>query len=157
MIKELATAQILTPADHLIMLDAVQPWVDSSISKTINCPKNISMDNFKEIYSIKYILCLLNSKLYYFWLYHKGKRKGETLELFQKPLSEVPIMRIPHESQNKLILIVNQILSITKSNDYINKQAKQSRLKALEREIDQLVYKLFGLTEEEIKIVESTS
>jgi len=31
---------------------------------------------------------------------------------------------------------------------------KQAMVKALEREIDQLVYKLYGLTEEEIKIVE---
>ena len=40
-------------------------------------------------YNIKYILGLLNSKLYYVWLYHKGKRKGETLELYQKPLSKI--------------------------------------------------------------------
>lgn len=44
-------------------------------------------------YHIKYILGLLNSKLYFVWLYHKGKRKGETLELYQKPLSEIPIKR----------------------------------------------------------------
>lgn len=45
--------------------------------------------------SLKYILALLNSKLYYLWLYHHGKRKGETLELYQKPLSEIPIKKIP--------------------------------------------------------------
>lgn len=38
-------------------------------------------------FNLKYILALLNSKLYYFWLYHKGKRKGENLELTQTPLS----------------------------------------------------------------------
>ena len=50
MIRGLATAQVLTPADHLKMVAAVQPWVDSSISKTINCPEDISYDNFQEIY-----------------------------------------------------------------------------------------------------------
>jgi TaqI-like C-terminal specificity domain len=44
--------------------------------------------------SLKYLLALLNSKLYFFWLYRRGKRKGEMLELYQKPLSEVPIKRI---------------------------------------------------------------
>jgi len=33
--------------------------------------------------SLKYILALLNSKLYYLWLYYRGKRKGEFLELYQ--------------------------------------------------------------------------
>ena len=40
---------------------------------------------------LKYILALLNSKLYFSWLYHRGKRKGETLELVLAPLSEIPI------------------------------------------------------------------
>lgn len=41
--------------------------------------------------SAKYLLALLNSKLIYFWLYYRGKRKGETLELYATPLSEIPI------------------------------------------------------------------
>ena len=49
-IDGLVTAQTLTPADHLTMMAAVQPWVDSSISKTINCPDDISFENFQEIY-----------------------------------------------------------------------------------------------------------
>ena len=43
---------------------------------------------------LKYILALINSKLYYFWLYHRGKRKGEALELIVNPLSEIPIKKI---------------------------------------------------------------
>jgi len=39
--------------------------------------------------ALKYVLALLNSKLYFVWLYFKGKRKGEMLELYQKPLSEI--------------------------------------------------------------------
>lgn len=46
----LVTAQTLTPEDHLRMQAAAQKWVDSSISKTINCPEDISYDDFKEIY-----------------------------------------------------------------------------------------------------------
>ncbi|MEY8827401.1 adenosylcobalamin-dependent ribonucleoside-diphosphate reductase [Sedimentitalea sp. XS_ASV28] len=43
-------AQTLSPADHVRMQAAAQKWVDSSISKTINCPEDISFDAFKDVY-----------------------------------------------------------------------------------------------------------
>jgi ribonucleoside-diphosphate reductase alpha chain len=43
-------AQGLAPLDHVRMQAAAQRWVDSSISKTINCPEDISFDAFKEVY-----------------------------------------------------------------------------------------------------------
>ncbi len=46
----------LTPTDHLVMQAAVQRYVDSSISKTINCPESIAFDAFKEIYLQAYEL-----------------------------------------------------------------------------------------------------
>ena len=44
------TAQTLKPIDHVRMQAAAQRWVDSSISKTINCPEDISFDDFKDVY-----------------------------------------------------------------------------------------------------------
>jgi len=96
---------------------------------------------------LKYILAVLNSKIYYLWLYYKGKRKGEMLELYQKPLSQIPIKKVSIEQQQPFIKKVNQILAAKKNNQ----KADTSKLEA---EIDQLVYKLYGLTEEEIRIVE---
>ena len=43
-------AQTLPPLDHVRMQAAAQRWVDSSISKTINCPEDISFDDFKDVY-----------------------------------------------------------------------------------------------------------
>ncbi|WP_304616594.1 adenosylcobalamin-dependent ribonucleoside-diphosphate reductase [Paracoccus sp. (in: a-proteobacteria)] len=43
-------AQTLAPRDHVAMQAAAQEWVDSSISKTINCPEDISFDAFKDVY-----------------------------------------------------------------------------------------------------------
>jgi hypothetical protein len=108
----------------------------------------------KSVY-LKYVLSLLNSKLYYLWLYHRGKRKGETLELYQKPLSEIPIKKISESQQQTFITLVDRILAITKDEDYLQNLAKQAKVKEYERQIDQTVYKLYGLIPEEIKIVEN--
>jgi len=43
-------AQTLAPLDHVRMQAAAQVWVDSSISKTINCPADISFEAFKDVY-----------------------------------------------------------------------------------------------------------
>ncbi len=43
-------AQTLAPLDHVKMQAAAQKWIDSSISKTINCPADISFDAFKQVY-----------------------------------------------------------------------------------------------------------
>jgi ribonucleoside-diphosphate reductase alpha chain len=47
-------AQTLAPTDHLRMQAAVQPYVDSSISKTINVPVDCSFEDFKRVYDLAY-------------------------------------------------------------------------------------------------------
>jgi ribonucleoside-diphosphate reductase alpha chain len=44
------SAQTLSPSDHLTMQAAAQALVDSSISKTVNCPEDISFEEFADIY-----------------------------------------------------------------------------------------------------------
>lgn len=100
-------------------------------------------------YHIKYILGLLNSKLYYVWLYHKGKRKGETLELYQKPLSEIPIKKASSDIQNSIVKIVDEIIALKKTNP-------NHDTSSLERQIDVIVYKIYALTDAEIKIIEQS-
>jgi len=102
--------------------------------------KNIS-------FSLKYILALLNSKLYYIWLLHKGKNKGHMLELYQQPLSELPIPQISEEKQKPFVEIVDKILEMKKENPNANTTD-------LEKQIDNMVYDLYGLTKEEIDMVE---
>ncbi len=47
-------AQTLAPLEHVKMQAAAQKWVDSSISKTINCPEDISFEAFKSVYMEAY-------------------------------------------------------------------------------------------------------
>jgi adenine-specific DNA-methyltransferase len=103
--------------------------------------------NAKDGFSLKYILALLNSKLYYFWLYNKGKRKGESLELYYTPLSEIPIKKA--KNQQDFVTLVDQILTLKKANP-------SADTSTLETEIDDLVYKLYELTDEEIKVVKNS-
>ncbi len=49
-------AQSLRPADHLAVQARVQAFVDSSISKTINCPEEMEFDDFKDVYMRAYDL-----------------------------------------------------------------------------------------------------
>jgi len=52
------------------------------------------------------------------------------------------------------VIILDQFLSLTQSDDYLQNSQKQAKVKEYERQIDQLVYKLYELTEDEIRIVE---
>lgn len=101
---------------------------------------------------LKYILALLNSKLYYQWLFHRGKRKGQTLELIVKPLSEIPIKKILPADQKPFIDLVDQILATTSASDYDPKKPPL-RQKELEAKIDEMVFDLYELTPEERETV----
>jgi ribonucleoside-diphosphate reductase alpha chain len=48
--EHFVSAQSLDPIDHVKMQAAAQKWVDSSISKTINCPEDIGFEAFKDVY-----------------------------------------------------------------------------------------------------------
>jgi adenine-specific DNA-methyltransferase len=69
-----------------------------------------------------------------------------------------PLPPITKETQplaDQIVQRVQEILTLTQSPDFETSKEKQEKVKELEREIDQLVYKLYGLPEEEIKTIES--
>ena len=75
-------AQDLTPRDHLVMQAAIQKYVDSSISKTINCPEGISFEDFKSIYFEAYELGCKGCTTY-----RPNDITGSVLETIEKPKS----------------------------------------------------------------------
>jgi ribonucleoside-diphosphate reductase alpha chain len=52
----LVTTDDLTIEDHITMQAAVQNWVDASVSKTVNCPKEMSYESFVKVYDLAYSL-----------------------------------------------------------------------------------------------------
>lgn len=48
------TAEQVSPKEHIDVQAVAQQWVDSSISKTINCPTGMSFEEFKEVYRYAY-------------------------------------------------------------------------------------------------------
>lgn len=50
--KQFVTALQMSAEDHLRILEAVQPYIDSAISKTVNVPADYNFENFKELYML---------------------------------------------------------------------------------------------------------
>ncbi len=99
---------------------------------------------------LKYILACINSKLVNY--FYKSLFFGWQITI--PALHSITIPRISLQKQQTFIDLVDQILSITQNDDYLENPEKQEEVKQLEEKIDLLVYDLYNLTPEEIKIVE---
>lgn len=62
--NEWVRADDLTVDDHLAMVAAAQPYIDSAISKTINCPADMPFDQFESVYLMAYELGLKGCTTY---------------------------------------------------------------------------------------------
>ena len=104
-------------------------------------------------YSLKYVLACLNSKLinYFYSQLFFG------WQITIPALNILPIKRVSMTQQQPFIDLVDQILATTKYADYLSNPTKQAKVKELERQIDQMVYELYGLTSEERVVVKGSS
>jgi adenine-specific DNA-methyltransferase len=113
--------------------------------------------NEDAFYIRRYLLGIFNSKFFEFAFYKfymgggiEGEIKGEFIGRYPIP----PITPQTQPLADQIVQKVQEILTLTQSPDFETSQEKQQKVKELEREIDQLVYKLYGLTEEEIWTIE---
>ncbi len=105
--------------------------------------------------NLRFLIGVLNSRLidYYIKTYvHQYADKGFLLS--NQYVERILIPKVPEDQQKPIIDLVDKILSLAQSPDYETDPQKQARVKELEKQLDQLVYKLYGLTEEEIEIIE---
>lgn len=95
--------------------------------------------------SLKYLTLLLNSKLITFWLKYKGKMQGSNYQIDKESILEIPIKNIQNVSSFE-----------QKANEIIKAKEQGLDTTELETEVDQMVYKLYELTDDEIAIIEKS-
>ncbi|MBR3558420.1 MAG: Eco57I restriction-modification methylase domain-containing protein [Bacteroidales bacterium] len=101
-------------------------------------------------YSPYYITGLLNSKYTSYYLRNKFKDKhlaGGYLAINKSTIEQLPFVKADDATQGVISSNAKKIIELKKNNP-------NADTSALEREIDGLVYGLYGLTEEEVKVVE---
>jgi hypothetical protein len=100
--------------------------------------------------NLKYLLAILNSKFANYF-YHKNTpvKAGGYHNYSATFILEIPIRNVPFDKQKPLIEIVDKITTLVESD-----KTEQSMIKAYEKKMDKLIYEIYELTSEEIKIIE---
>ncbi len=115
--------------------------------------------------SLQYLLGLVNSQLLGFVYEIMNPEKGEALaEVKKQHVSQLPIRTINFKDKadkarhDKMVKLIERMLELNKKLPEVKTPTEREKMErqiaATDREIDELVYELYGLTEEEIAIVE---
>lgn len=117
--------------------------------------------------SIKFILAIFNSKLinYYYNKFLKSTKKVFS-EIQARQIGQLPFPTInlknkkDKDKHDEIVKLVDQLLKLNEEKSEVKLQTKlnqlQSKIDYCESRINEIVYQLYGLTEEEIKIVEKS-
>ena len=112
-----------------------------------------------ENYSLKLLLGLLNSKLYWWFFTKNNMTLGSSgIRMLAMYIEILPIPEVDKETENKLVNLVDSIIDLNKklaSEKNPNTiEMLNTRIQAVDAAIDKIVYSLYGLNDEEIKIIE---
>jgi len=89
-----------------------------------------------------YLLALLNSQLVLTWFKHAGKRKGNVLEFFTRPLSRIPVKIPDLEIQREISSIVGEITDILTKK---SKSGYREKIESFQNTIDKMVFDIYGI------------
>lgn len=122
---------------------------------TLDCDQHYLPSNgyimTSEFLPIRFLLGLLNSKvLHHYFSYIGVMTAGGAYTLKAATIEALPIPSTPSSQQQSIISLVNEILTI-------KKKTPQADVSTLEHEIDLIVYQLYELTDDEIKVVEGNT
>lgn len=104
------------------------------------------LQELSEIYLLKYLLAVINSKYAMAYLNNFRKHRLENY-FYPDDFRNFPIPQLPLQKQQTFVTIVDKILTA-------KKQDPQANTKQLEDQIDIIVYKLYNLTYEEVKTID---
>ncbi len=154
-------AHVLHPADHIILMSTL----DKDGVLTLDTVENTVLTDRRFSYS--YITGLLNSKLWSWYAYRFIFSKAiRTMDLDEYYIEKFPLPTIDFDNaaekkmHDDLVTLVNKMLELNRRlapirNTPCNERDELLReINRTDKEIDNLVYDLYGLSEEERKIVQ---
>jgi hypothetical protein len=125
-------------------------------SEGIIITNTITAFKLDKLINEKFWLGYINSRLVNWFVYNFiYGRAIRGMDFYSFYIEQIPIPNMSEEQQKQFIDIVDQILIITSQENYDHKNPPIQQ-KELEKKIDEMVYKLYDLTDEEIKIAEDS-
>jgi hypothetical protein len=104
-----------------------------------------------------YLLALLNSLLIETYFKNQSSTiRGDFLRFKKIYLDSLPIRNATDDEKARIVKLVENVLALTKSKDNLENRTRQAKVREYEKQIDQLVYQLYGLTPAEIKVIENS-
>lgn len=135
---------------RLLVREITNPSIFATITteELYNDPAIIIIKDSIE-YSIEVVLAILNSKLATFYHFNHSPKatKGAFPKILVQDVKDFPLPDIPDENRVIIENLVGKIIKIKQENP-------QAATNDYENEIDKLVYRLYGLTYDEVKIIE---
>ncbi len=110
-----------------------------------------------ELLDNKYLIALLNSKLFDYYLKKLLVTNVQAFpQILMTDLEELPIKIVSIDEQKQIIALVDRIFEVTQNTTYSHNQFKKDMVERFEKEIDDLVYKIYYVNEEEKKRIEES-
>ncbi len=144
-VSQRIVAHVTKPRDRIIIMGSL----DDGILNLDTVENTILIDNN---FGYEFILGLMNSTLgawfYYWFVFNRAVR---TMDFDKYYVGKLPIPNINKVEQEKVIVLVNKLLKMCKDNP---SSSFSPQAQALYDELDSVIYALYGLSKEEIKIIE---
>ena len=153
-ISQRIVAHVTKPKDHIIIMSAL----DREGLMNVDTVENTVLTDRN--YSLEFLLCLLNSKLASWYAYRYVFSKAiRTMDLDDYYLGKIPLPNI--EIDNSVFIeLANRMLSLNERLAVLGDKGTDERvmieeeIEKTDSEIDELVYTIYGITEQEKKVIE---
>ena len=155
-ISQRIVAHVTKPKDHIIIMSAL----DREGLMNVDTVENTILTD--KDYSLEFLLCLLNSKLISWYAYRYIFSKAiRTMDLDDYYLGKIPLPSIKIDN-SVFVELANRMLSLNERLVVLGNKGTDERVRIEEEkektdsEIDELVYRIYEITESEKKIIEGS-